>query len=268
MNESKFLGALIPASPNFAPIIKTVREKYSLPDLSPKDDPITEIYLGDDIISLEEFRRDIRSQILENLEQSISEQFSKQYQTAKKSLEYDYQKDLEKIPDELKPNMKVMFDFLLQNMQALYQILDAQIDKMANMVYYNLLTGDTLAAPDEWFGIVTTSTISGEQTILAMANEITNLDTFCQEIRDLHKKTFGVRHVKFTDKTVDSAYYLQLKKNKKPTNFIVEEYIKRNNFKLPRRNSDRYIQVWNKYAERLKKRLQKTQKILDAMVRE
>jgi len=30
MKESKFLGALLPSSPDFAPIIQAVREKYYL----------------------------------------------------------------------------------------------------------------------------------------------------------------------------------------------------------------------------------------------
>ena len=225
MNESKFLGALLPASPDFAPIIEAVREKYGLPELSLEDDPITEIYLGDAIISLEEFRRDIRSRILENLEKIVPEDFSKNYKIAKQSIDYDYQKELAQYKDEQKPGMQVIYDFLLLNMQVIYKMLDAQIDKMADMLYYNLLTGDTLAAPDEWFGVVTTTPISGEQTILAMANEITNLDIFCQQIRDLHRKTFGFKSV-MTDKTAESGYYLQLRKNKKDKAYIVEQFIK------------------------------------------
>lgn len=268
MNESKFLGALLPSHPDYKPIIQMVREKYNLPELIPDDDPISEIFLGDEIVSLDEFRQDIRNQILENLEQIVPENFFKQYLSAKKGLEADFQMELLKFTDEQKPAIEVIFEYIKKNMQVSYQILDAQIDNMANIVYFNLLTGETLPTPDDWFGKVMTTTISGEPTIIAIASELTNLDLMFQEIRDLHKKSFGNRHVNLTDDVVGSAYYLQLRRNHKPWNFIVEQYIKRNKFKLPSRTSDNYSQVWNKYAQRLKKRLQRTKVIIDVMVRD
>ena len=47
--KEKILGALLPSSPDFVPIIKAVREKYDLPG----------IYLGDEIVLLEKFHQDI-----------------------------------------------------------------------------------------------------------------------------------------------------------------------------------------------------------------
>jgi hypothetical protein len=44
MKENKFLGALLPSSPDLLPIIQAVREKYNLPEINPDDDSITEIY--------------------------------------------------------------------------------------------------------------------------------------------------------------------------------------------------------------------------------
>jgi hypothetical protein len=67
MKESQFLGTLLPSHPDFLPIEKAIREKYGLPELSPDDDPIAEVYLVDKTISLEEFRMDIEKHIRENL---------------------------------------------------------------------------------------------------------------------------------------------------------------------------------------------------------
>ena len=67
MKESEFLGRLLPAHPDFLPIEQAIREKYGLPELSPDDDPITEIYLGDELIPFEEFRKDIEKRLRENL---------------------------------------------------------------------------------------------------------------------------------------------------------------------------------------------------------
>jgi hypothetical protein len=47
MKETLFLGTLLPSSPDFLPIIQELRDKYNLPEISPNDDGITKIYLGD-----------------------------------------------------------------------------------------------------------------------------------------------------------------------------------------------------------------------------
>jgi hypothetical protein len=67
MKESQFLGTLLPSHPNFLPIVEAIREKYGLPEITPGDDPISDISLGDEIISLEEFRKDIANRIRGNL---------------------------------------------------------------------------------------------------------------------------------------------------------------------------------------------------------
>ncbi len=61
MKEAKLPGALLPSHPDFTPIIQVVEEKYNLPEINPDDDPIEEIYPGDEIITLEEFRLDIKN---------------------------------------------------------------------------------------------------------------------------------------------------------------------------------------------------------------
>ena len=67
MKETKFLGALLPSSPDFLPIIEGIRRKYNLPEISPDDDPITEIYLGNEVVPLEQFRQEIENLVRENL---------------------------------------------------------------------------------------------------------------------------------------------------------------------------------------------------------
>jgi hypothetical protein len=49
MKESEFLGTLLPSHPDFLPIVQAIREKYNLPEISPDDDPITEVTIGDEI---------------------------------------------------------------------------------------------------------------------------------------------------------------------------------------------------------------------------
>ena len=105
--------------------------------------------------------------------------------------------------------------------------------------------------------------------ILAMISEITNLDWMFQQIRALHKKTFGARQVKVTEKTASTAYYLQLLKRKKDKDFILDEFIRLNKLSMPKKKDTlRYAQVRNKYWQRLRKRMKKAETILNASVRE
>jgi hypothetical protein len=67
VKESQFLGTLLPSHPDILPIERAIREMYNLPETSPDDDPTTEIYLGDEIVLLEDFRKDIENRVRENL---------------------------------------------------------------------------------------------------------------------------------------------------------------------------------------------------------
>lgn len=52
MQENKLLGTLLPSHPDLIPIIREVRQKYKLPEISLDAEPIEEIYLEDEIIPL------------------------------------------------------------------------------------------------------------------------------------------------------------------------------------------------------------------------
>ena len=109
MLEAKFLGGLLPSHPNYEPIIQAIRTKYNLPEIYPQDDPIKEISLGDEIVSIDEFSQDIRNQILENMETMFPKDYVKKYKSAKQAITSDYYNELEKFNDELKPVMEMFF---------------------------------------------------------------------------------------------------------------------------------------------------------------
>ncbi len=268
MKESKLLGALLPSHPDLVPIIEAVREKYNLPEIFPDDDPIEEIFLGDEIIPLEEFRQDIENRVRENLT-FMPPETAKMYQSAKSMIEAKEITGLELVPDEMKKAIESFFVYMKGLMKPVYELLDAQVVSVANMIYIYLLTGETEEVPSDWFGKVATLQIMGEPTLLAMASEVTNLEDFIQQIRQEHRKTFGTKRPKITKITVSTAYYLRLKKLKKPWNFIVEEYIRLNKFSMPRdKNSKRYFDTWHLYEDRLKKRMKSASNTLDVIIRD
>jgi hypothetical protein len=44
MKEYKFLGTLLPSHPDLVPIVQATKDKYNLPEISPDDDPIMDVY--------------------------------------------------------------------------------------------------------------------------------------------------------------------------------------------------------------------------------
>jgi hypothetical protein len=66
---------------------------------------------------------------------------------------------------------------------------------------------------------------------------------------------------------VGTVYYLRLKRANKPWNFIVEEFIMREKIQLPRaRHSQRYMEIWRRAEQRLKKRMQRCEAVLSVLV--
>ena len=59
MKKSQFLGTLFPSHPDLQPIIQQLREKYNLREVFPDEEPITEIYLGDQILWKTSIKRSI-----------------------------------------------------------------------------------------------------------------------------------------------------------------------------------------------------------------
>jgi hypothetical protein len=265
MRESKLLGTLLPSHPDFLPIVQAIREKYYLPEISPDDDPITEIYLGDEIISLEEFRKDIETHVRENLA-FLPPDLLKIYLPAKAFSESRFDNEFESYPPELQNQMMIVLKFGKTLMKTMVQIIDPMVDAIINMLYTYLLIGETEDVPDDWIGKVITLKPMGEPMVMAMAGKLSNPDVIMQQFHTEYKKTFGEYRPKITNTITNTAYYLHLKNSGKKWGFIVEEYIRLNKFKLPRnRNSKRYLDTWRLYEQRLKKRLQRTEAILTVL---
>lgn len=268
MKENEFLGTLLPSHPDLIPIIEAVREKYNLPEISPDDDPITEIYLGDDIIPLEEFRQEIKNRILENLA-FMPPEIAKQYKSLKALIETQTLQEFELLSDELKSKMYLLLNAMKDIVKPSLSGLDAFIDNVVNMLYIYLLTGETEEAPSNWFSMVTTLTMSGEPVVFAMANQAANLDLVIQQFREEHKKNFGTYRPKITKKVLNTAYYVQLKKAGKSFDTLFGEYVRQNKNKFPRdTSSKRYVDALRLQKQNLKKRIQRTEAILDVIFRD
>lgn len=103
----------------------------------------------------------------------------------------DYQQELEKFNGELKPVMEMFFEFTKNAAITVYKILDANIDKSVMMFSNHLILGDTMEAPQDWFGKVFTLKSGEKALILSMTSKLTNLDLMFQQAKSLHRKTYG-----------------------------------------------------------------------------
>jgi hypothetical protein len=266
--DVKFFEVLFPSHPDFEPIIKSLQDKYGLERVDPEEgEPISELYLADELISLADFRQEIENLVRENLS-FFPPKFAKLYATAKKyhGQKFDFA-GFESLPDESKNSVKSIFD-LSQNMMGFYvRIGDAQIKAVVEMLYVHLLMGEDGELPNDWFGKVAVSESDGEKTVIAMASQLSNPEVIVEQFRKMYHKYFGAYRPKITNLVVTTAYYMRLKRMGKPWNFVVEEYIKRNKISLPRdRTSKRYFDIRSREERKLRKRIQRAEKILNVLV--
>jgi hypothetical protein len=107
----------------------------------------------------------------------------------------------------------------------------------------------------------------GEPMVMVMAGQMANPEAIIQQFREAFRKTFGIYHPRVSDKIISTAYYLQLKKAGKSWGFIVEQYMSLNHVHLPKdRTSKRYITIWHREEQKLRKRIQRMERILDVLV--
>lgn len=267
MKEATILGDLLPSHPDLVPIIEAIRAKYGLVEVPLDGDPIEEIFLNDEPVRFEEFRNDIKAHLLENLD-FLPPDFIKQYKASKSLAELKTVKNTALLPKYWKEQIKAIVDLMKNFTKPIYQLLDAHIDSIADMLYVYILTGETREAPSDWFGkVATIKNPSGDAIVFAMASQAADPEVVVNEFRAEYRKNFGEYRPKITKTAVDTAYYLQLKKNNKPWNYIVEQYILLSGFDLPKdRTSKRYGETYRMYEQRLKKRMQRTEKILDVIL--
>ena len=173
------------------------------------------------------------------------------------------------LPKKTKKAITDIYDISQKIMEVVVKLVDEQFKAIADIIYIYLLTGEAGEVPQDWFSRVGEVKIDGEPYVFVLASQIVDPDIISHQFREQYTKTFGVHKPKMTDTVVTTAYYLRLKKMGKRWDYIVEEFIRINKFTLPRdRTSKRYFDVRRKYEQTLKKRMQRSQTVLDIIARD
>jgi len=143
MEESKLLGTLLPSSPDFLPIVRAIREKYQLPEISPGDDPITEIFLNGEPVTLEGFRQEIKA-LVGNSADNLPSEASKIIMRAKAFVEKPLDMhELESCPEKMKQAL-IQFCKVAQGIgRFVVRIIDQFHSAIVDMLYIYLLTKES-----------------------------------------------------------------------------------------------------------------------------
>jgi len=267
--EAQILGNLLPSHPDLIPIVDAVRKKYKLAYVTPESEVIKEIYLEDEFITLEEFRQDIENRVRESLA-FFPPNVATLYKSAKAITEMDEIKDLDAqpLPDDYKKGVIAMFKFMRNFMQPVYQLLDAQIVSVVNMLYEYILTGEAGEAPNDWLGKVVEIQMMGEPMVLALASGLTDPNELIAQIRKQYKKTFGANRPRLTPKKVSASYFMQLRRLGKGWKFMFEEYVRLNKISLPRdTTSKRYFDTRQKHERNLRRMIDRSENVLNIIVK-
>ena len=234
MKETKFLGTLMPAHPDLIPIVEMMRKKYNLPEISPDDDPITEIYLGDEIIPLKDFHGEIELEVQKTVT-LLPPKIADFYVRAKTLLAKPVK--MRKYNFLSKALKKALLDYydLARKMAVFFtDLLDQQFAIIADMLYAYILTGESEEIPNDWISKVLTITQDEDKVVIAVANQRANPDVIVQQFREELRKAHGSHHPGITKSVVNTAHYMRLQRAGKPWKYIVGEFIRLNDFKLPR----------------------------------
>jgi hypothetical protein len=266
MKESQFIGSLMPSHQDFQPIIQALRKKYRLPEVNPDGEPIKEIYLKDKTIPLEDFRQEIRS-LVEQSTSYLPVEYANLYK-GKQWLGKPLDMEGRVIPDDIMSFIDVAYAYLQNMMKGVIPVIDAHYENITNMIYIYLLTGETEEIPANWMTQVYSMPVMGNTLIYAVASQASDPEETVRQFRTLYKKTFGNNHQpKLTKRIVSTAYYLQLRRLGKPWAYIVEEFIEREQIRLPRdTTSKRYFEIKRKAEQLLKKRIQRAEGVLDVLL--
>ncbi|MGB8213855.1 MAG: hypothetical protein WCE68_09890 [Anaerolineales bacterium] len=173
------------------------------------------------------------------------------------------------MPDDWKKSADQIIEFIETISNLVVQIIDPMLDSIVDMLYWYLLTGEAQELPNGWLSKVATIPMLGETMVMAMAVPMANPDVVAYQFREEYKKAFGSYRPKVTNMITNTADYLQLRKAGKPWNFIVEEFIRLNDYQLPRdRSSKRYQETLSRYEQRLKKRMQRTESLFEILTKD
>ena len=262
------LSSLLPAHPDFQPILKKFRKKFNLPDAGIFDREYANQIFSELDIPWETIKEEIKTEI-ENIPdlwpQSMQNLFKSFQANPKAKTDPDAFIDTLNIEqEEIRSFMKGMYG---QYFVPLWEKVDEFVTTTTDLLLIYLATGETKEIPFDWVGGVSKSTAFGEPVVLAIAGQLSDPKDITQRFMTEYNRVFGKDRPKISREFANNVELLRMKFEHVALKDIADEYIQRNRSQFARdEQSSGYRSQKRRLEERLKKQFQRHEKTLRKLV--
>jgi hypothetical protein len=254
----KVIGELTPAA--YDELISQVLAKHKLPRPSPDEDVPLEEVLGSGVPFDE-----IRAEIYQELRIQVPAELPfPPLLSLLRSLDGDIP-----VPIALRAIAEVVSaDWTIGNTihRWIDNILDPQLEQLADQLALYALTGITTPAPERWFGDVVVVDIGGQVTVAALASQLTDIRSLIDRFRRKCRTTFPRKPPKLSRSMVPAATALRQKLEGRRLRDIADIYIAGHPSEFPADPlSPEYRAAKKQLEQRMKKQTQRLREMLRAM---
>ena len=261
MKETKIIGSLLPSHEDIMPILKEIREKYQIPEISSIDNEMK-------ILLRHELEFDwvaIHAEILEKVREipELWTEKSKKAYDAITKMESKGVEDpeLEKTSQEFRDNLQLFIDLIVKQYKPIVKEMDAFFHAIADHCIEYLITGEAREVPSNWFSNTEVVEPFGEKVVVLQASGAADPDEAAEMFKKKFRQTFGKKKYKFTETHVKTADFLRMRWEGKSYLYILEEWELREPDEFERTSSRHPTSLRNK-NDRVRQRLHRMQRDL------
>lgn len=260
------LSKLLPSHPDLLPIIQDIREKHDIPEVGLEEDGFTEFLLHEEDLDWDKIQVDIYARVREIpiLPKSLIRLYQEYENRIAETLVID---GLDLLPEKSKKDVEAMAKLVYDQLKPAMEKIGEYYDEITNLILDHLITGRVQELPFDWSGGVQVTDFMGQPVVMAMAGQFSNPKEIVKEFRFEYTKTFGKDRPKITKGYLNTAEYLAMKMVGKTIADIADIYILRHPSQFPKDiHSKAYSEAKNKLEERLKKNMQRLEKVIDELI--
>ncbi|MBI5963982.1 MAG: hypothetical protein HY863_10940 [Chloroflexi bacterium] len=268
-NEAQVLGNVLSSHPDILPIIRDVREKYNIPEITAEDSALLDILFSDESIDWETVRKDVEERV-RTTPTLVSDEYLKIYKLFDNDdNEPPELKNRNDVPEDIRKILIDAYALLRGILKPIKEQIDQYYKVLIDRIIENLMTGKNRAIPEGWLGAVYTTSFLGNKTIVAMIGQLGDPKEISSQFRSKYTETFGHDRPTLNDENVDTARYLSLKLNGMKIKDIVDIYAERHPEEFPPIiTSNAYRFEKRKKEVSMKKRIQRLQSDINKLIRD
>jgi hypothetical protein len=267
MEINKLLGKLTPAHPDLIPIIKTIREKYDIPEMEPGEETLAELLGGKAEIDYETMRADIEDELRQTPDLIPKETQNLINLLVLKENNYEGLKDLEEMTPQVRDSFIALLNLVSVFIEPFGYAIEKLYQSLSNNLFEYLISGNASELPEELFQNVFTQNIMGTPVIVAMCGQASDPKEVAKQLTAEYTRNFGKDRPKITSSNLDTADFLRMKMEGKSLGYLVDIYAENHPSEFPSDfRSREYKEAKEKQKEKMKKRLQRLEKSIDKIL--